>query len=334
VFVDALALLPDEPGFQRYGWCGNGRPPVSRRWLFQSFVAKAVYEFATTRALIDELRARPTLRRLCGWETASEIPDESTFSRAFGDFAADHLPERRHQTMVSLHCGPKLVGHLSHDSTAIEARERPAPAPPVPAAAPALPRKRGRPKKGQEPPPPPPTRLQLQPHRSLAENLADLPQVCDSGCKIGSKGQPEYWRGYKLHLSVSDGDIPVSAILTSASTHDSQVAVPLLQMSAERVCSLYDLADAAYDARTIHEFSRSLSHVPIIDPVHRGAWTPLAPAQRKRFGQRSASERVNSRLKDGFGGRTVRVRGAVKVMAHLMFGVLVITALGIWNRLC
>ena len=36
-------------------------------------------------------------------------------------------------------------------------------------------------------------------------------------------------------------------------------------------------------------------------------------------------ERVNGRLKDEFGGRFVRVRGAVKVMAHLMFGVLVLT---------
>jgi hypothetical protein len=42
---------------------------------------------------------------------------------------------------------------------------------------------------------------------------------------------------------------------------------------------------------------------------------------------------VNGRLKDEFGGRTVRVRGAIKVMAHLMFGVIVITALAIWNRL-
>ena len=55
----------------------------------------------------------------------------------------------------------------------------------------------GRPKKGQEPPKPPPTRLELQPGRSLAENLADLPRVCDSGCKKGSQGQPEYWQGYK-----------------------------------------------------------------------------------------------------------------------------------------
>jgi hypothetical protein len=36
-------------------------------------------------------------------------------------------------------------------------------------------------------------------------------------------------------------------------------------------------------------------------------------------------ERVNGRLKDEFGGRFIRVRGASKVMAHLMFGVLALT---------
>jgi Transposase DDE domain len=123
----------------------------------------------------------------------------------------------------------------------------------------------------------------------------------------------EYWRGYKLHLSVIDGDIPISAILTSARTHDSQVAIPLMQMSAQRVTDLGDLMDAAYDAEAIHAFSRSLGHVPLIEPVQRGGWIPLDEAQRQRFGQRSASERVNGRLKDFFGGRTVRVRGPLDV---------------------
>jgi len=208
------------------------------------------------------------------------------------------------------------------------------PAAPKAAPQPVVQRKRGRPKKGQEPPPPPPTRLQLQPQRSLAENLAELPRACDSGAKRGSQGHMEYWRGYKLHLSVIDGDIPISAILTSASTHDSQVAIPLLQMNAQRVTGLYDLMDAAYDAEAIHTYSRSLGHVPIIEPVQRGDWIPLDPAERQRFGQRSASERVNGRLKDFFGGRTVRVRGAAKVMCHLMFGLLAITALSLWQRLC
>ena len=34
---------------------------------------------------------------------------------------------------------------------------------------------------------------------------------------------------------------------------------------------------------------------------------------------------MNARLKDEFGGNTLRVRGAKKVMAHLMFGVLALT---------
>ena len=37
-------------------------------------------------------------------------------------------------------------------------------------------------------------------------------------------------------------------------------------------------------------------------------------------------ERVNARLKDEFGASKIRVRGAAKVMAHLMFGILALTA--------
>ncbi len=52
-----------------------------------------------------------------------------------------------------------------------------------------------------------------------------------------SKGYRTTWVGYKLHIDCTDGDIPVSVILTSASLHDSQVAIPLAQMSSERVNS-------------------------------------------------------------------------------------------------
>jgi hypothetical protein len=64
---------------------------------------------------------------------------------------------------------------------------------------------------------------------------------------------------------VIDGDIPVSFILSSASLHDSQVAIPLAQMTAERIINLYDLADAAYDAKEVREMSSRLGHVAIID---------------------------------------------------------------------
>ena len=39
---------------------------------------------------------------------------------------------------------------------------------------------------------------------------------------------------------------------------------------------------------------------------------------------RTIVERVNGRLKDEFGGRFLRVRGAIKVKCHLMFGIVVL----------
>ena len=54
-------------------------------------------------------------------------------------------------------------------------------------------------------------------------------------------------------------------MLTSASVHDSQVAIPLMTMTSARVSYLYDLMDAAYDAAAIHDQSRALGHAPIVD---------------------------------------------------------------------
>ncbi len=330
-FVSVVSLLPLGRFIQSYNWTGWGRPPHERVWMVHAFVAKSVYGMATTEALLDALRTRPTLRRLCGWESPSDIPHVSTFSRAFGQFAEDLLPQRIHEALVQQHCGPKLVGHISRDATAIGVPERAARKAPVLATAP---RKPGRPKKGEVRPPKPPSKLEQQLTGNLAGNLAHLPRQCDVGCKTDSKGYKTWWRGYKLHLDVIDGDIPISAVLTSASVHDSQVAIPLAQMSALRVKALYELMDSAYDATAIRDFVKGLGHVPIIEPKQREGFVPLDPAQRRRFAQRSSCERVNSRLKEEFGARTVRVRGGTKVMCHLMFGVLVVTALGLWQRLC
>ena len=94
--------------------------------------------------------------------------------------------------------------------------------------------------------------------------------------------------------------------------------------------------DSAYGAYEILEHSRELGHVPIVDPANRGRKTKNVTvpakqprqftwAEEERFQERTMIERVNARLKDEFGARFIRVRGAVKVMAHLMFGVLVLT---------
>ena len=136
-------------------------------------------------------------------------------------------------------------------------------------------------------------------------------------------------------MDASDGDIPLSWLVTSASTHDSQAAIPLAQMSAQRVTSLYDLADAAYDAKEIRQMSERLGHVALIDHnPRRGEKRELAPAETIRYRQRSSAERINSHLHDNHGGRHVRVRGAVKVTAHLGFGLLVIAAEQLLRLIC
>jgi len=175
----------------------------------------------------------------------------------------------------------------------------------------------------------------------LSAMLNDLPKACDVGTKRNSKGHQISWIGYKLHIDAADGGIPVSCLLSSASMHDSQAAIPLAEITAQRVCNLYDLMDAAYDAPQIHEHSHKLGHVPIIDTNPRRntelkqeiaaenkAWTSInmQPAEDVRYNERSTVERVNARLKDEFGGRFVRVRGHAKVMSHLMFGILTLTA--------
>ena len=112
--------------------------------------------------------------------------------------------------------------------------------------------------------------------------------------------------------------------------------IPLATLTAQRVTLLYDVMDCAHEAREIIEHSRSLQHVPLVNPAKRGRKTKnvivtgkpqreFSWAERERFKERTLIERVHSGMKDEFGARTVWVRGAAKVMAHLMFGVLALT---------
>jgi hypothetical protein len=314
-----------------------GRPPKDRTAIARAFVAKVVYNMPTTRSLLERLATDSALRRICGWERLNDIPDESIFSRAFAEFSDTQLPERVHATFIKKSYANEIVGHNSRDSTAIEAREKPIKREVVQKVA----AKRGRPKQGEERLKPL-TRIEKQANgMSLADMLNDLPKACDVGTKKNSKGYKVSWTGYQLHIDVADGGIPISAVLTSASTHDSQVAIPLAKMSSERVTNLYDVMDSAYDVPHIHDMSRQLGHIPLIDvhPRRDKALKEEIAAEHKRcrlvghktaeairYNERSTVERVNARLKDEFGGRVVRVRGHAKVMCHLMFGILALTA--------
>jgi Transposase DDE domain/Transposase domain (DUF772) len=327
------------------GWVG--RPSKERYAIACAFVAKAVYGMAHTRQVIERLENDAQFRALCGFASARHLPHESTFSRAFAEFAIMELPQFVHEALIAETQKERLIGHISRDSTAIEARERfPKTATKKAAKAPKPNGKRG-PKPGKRGPhkrhkggkpkytPPSNKRLHRQRSMKLSQMLAELPAHCSLGVKSAPDGKQKYWRGYKLHLDVADGQIPIAGILTAASLHDSQVAIPLATMTGQRVTNLYDVMDTAYDATEILEHSQSLGHVPIVRPAKRGkpdvapenrpAGRTFSWAEEERFRERTTVERVYARLKDEFGARDIRVRGAKKIMAHLMFGVLALT---------
>lgn len=335
--------------FTQSTWCGVGRPPHERAWLANGFVAKAVLGLTTTAGLIERLTIDRALRRICGFALCKKLPSEATFSRAFEEFAQGRLAERVHEALIKEHLGSELIGHISRDGTAVEARERPAKAAVAAAAAataaqavifpatkiavetsapaPAPARKRGRPRRGEVRAAAKESPIRCQRQQSLAQMLEAIPTTCDRGTKCNAQGYKVSWNGYKLHLDTADCGVPIAALLSSASMHDSLAAIPLSLISAQRVTNLYDLMDAAYCSSELREHSRDLGHVPLIDHnPRRGEKIDFAPAEAIRYNERTAAERSNARLKDEFGGKHLMVRGDAKVMGHLMFGVLALSA--------
>ena len=309
--------------------CGQGRPPRDHFAIANAFMAKAVLGISTTVGLIERLQVDKTLRRLCGFSPFKKLPNESTFSRVFAQLAERRLLERVHAELITSQLGEQLIGHISRDGTAICAREKPQKKvqTTVPAARSPAPRKRGRPRAGEVVKTKPPTQIAMQMQQTAAVSLAQLPTACDRGTKCNEQGYKNSWNGYKLHMDTADCGVPISVALTSASVHDSQVAVPLSLLSAQRVTSLYDVMDAAYCSEELRQHSRNLGHVPLIDHNPRnGTKRAFDACEAQRYKERTVAERMNARLKDEFGANRIYVRTHSKVMCHLMFGILALCA--------
>ena len=87
---------------------------------------------------------------------------------------------------------------------------------------PRKPRKRGRPAKGEQREPAVEKRLDRQVRQTAVQAIRELPVSCDHGTKKNATGYKISWNGYKLHLDTNNAGLPISALVTSASLHDSQ----------------------------------------------------------------------------------------------------------------
>jgi len=314
-------------------------PPKDREQIARAFIAKSVYNFQTTRDLIDRLYVDRTLRVLCGWRHSKNIPSESKFSRAFKELSDLKIAEKTHEKFVKEYLSQMIFFYNATDATKIPLREKVIK---KNKEEPKIKHKAGRPKKGETREPIKPKILEQQLEmQTVEEKLTLVSRECGVGIKQSSKGNREVWIGGSLHISAVDGDIPITAFYSGANVHDSSVALPLIQETSKRVNYMYDLQDAGYDADIIRKFSIQHNHRPIIDINPKNSRELKAKIElieheqkmfkdlnqhlnldKQHYNQRSMVERVNKYLKDDFGCNKIYYQGADKVASVLAFGVL------------
>ncbi len=191
------------------------------------------------------------------------------------------------------------------------------------------PKKRGRPGKNEVKPVKEPAVIEKQALQDAAASIGELDKACSWGCKMNSQGHGYTWKGYKLHLDVSDLGFPLTAVVTAANVHDSQLAIPMEKLTESKVVFCYSLMDSGYDAQAIDAFIRSCGRIPIIDPNKRNDKNrpPLDPAKQERYKIRTTVERSYSHLKDHLLPKNIFVKGHEKVSLVLMSAVICLSVL-------
>jgi transposase len=328
-FLAMLRVIEDAQPILEMERKTRGRIPYEDQPFMRSFLARNIYQFGTNRRLRNRLVNDSNLRAICGF--SNSIPSEATFSRRMKKFCSKPLMTETLNNLVAKYQKDHLVGHINRDSTAIPARETPINKKNDVAIQKKSKRKRGRPRKGEVVPLKEPTVIEQQINRSARNSLSKLEKDCSWGCKKNSQGKVSWWKGYKLHLDVTDTGLPVTAIVTSANVHDSQVAIPMEKLTEKKVQHLYSLMDAAYDAQPIYNYIKGSSRIPLIDPNKRKGSHEKSfdPAEKQRYKIRTTVERANAHLKDWLIPDQIYVRGFEKVSFILLSSVVCLAALKI-----
>jgi len=339
--VAVLELLRTEEFIPCYRF-NLGRPKQDRSQIARAFIAKIVFKIPYTKQLVERLRIDEQMRMVCGWDSASSVPSEAKFSRAFEEFAKLNLPDRVHEALIKEVYKGQVIGHVFKDSTSIEAREK---------ALKKGSRKERKKLKNKMQTEKRKGKLNRRQRQLKAENLdemlQELPFVCDKGMKKSAQGYTTIWKGYKLHAAVDDHCVPLAGIITSASLNDCEAAIPLATKCSQRVDNFYDVMDAAYDHVEIREHSESLGHSPVIDQCptsrtqkeekerekERSRLLNFKTAEQRRYAERFPTERFNGLYKDFAGGRHIFYRGYLKISCHILFGLLTVAAKTIINLL-
>lgn len=295
-----LPLLPDVVTCP--GNAHTGRPSYPLADILAVWAVKLFFSLKTVSAAVDLLRSSLNLRMMTGM---GDVPSKASVSRRTGELRAAMDVDG----MLGRLCGQfydgRIIGHLSIDSTVVDAREKPVRNP----EAEKVPGKRGRKRKGSAEEAAAIARREeeerlhaLEEEGDIGDYLSTLDKDCSVTGKKNSKGHMQWRIGYKIHLAVDGMGIPVAYAVTGARVHDSKVAIPLMRKADERCPFLYALMDAGYCDRRISAFAESMGKVAVIDSKAPpgGKKVPMDKAKAERYKARTTVERTNSEMKEKY----------------------------------
>ena len=332
-FLSMLSVIEEDMPHIERDFAATGRKPYCIVPFIRAYLGKPFFKLATTRDLMERLKNDSSFRKISGFV---KIPSEATFSRYLALLSNTNIMERILNKLVVKYHEGHIIGHISRDSTSIESREKPVNKKKDVKELEKPKRKRGRPRKDEIVPSKEEKRLSKQVRQKPGKAFKELNKRCAWGGKRNSQGNNYYWKGYKLHLDVTDLGVPISAAVTGANVHDSQVAIPMEKMTEKKIIHLYSLMDSAYDAPQIRQYIISKGRKALIDFNKRRKKnvSKMCPAEKNRYKIRSTVERAYSHLKDWFIPEKIYLRGYIKVKFSLLSSVLCLAAMKILQFFC
>lgn len=278
----------------------TGRKPYSLYDIFAVRMVMMFYRFSTITDTITFIKSNSNIREITGLKKVPSSPvisKKTKYLIEFIDF------DKMFEKLTCEFFANRIVGHLSIDSTIVDAREKPINNITI------AKKKKGRKVHG--------SKEEKEFIKSKKEKgkldyeckygnyrryVNKLNKKCSKTGKKNSKGNMEWHIGYKIHLAVDDYGIPVSSIITGANVNDVKPAIPLMRMANERCRFLYTLMDGGYSSKAIIEVAERLGSVAIIDfhADRNGNKIEMEKYQKERYKKRTTVERTNSEIKECF----------------------------------
>ncbi|MDI9455189.1 MAG: transposase [Spirochaetota bacterium] len=284
-----------------------GRTGYSLVSILSILILKLLYQQMTMKQTLQLLKENENLRMIVEIDT---VPSEATMSRLSRQVEKIVNPNMLHERIMELYQEEtgRIIGHLSIDSTVIEAREKPIRGKRATGQQKKL-KKRGRKKKGSA------EEAEYQARKAkeelqLAQYMAESPEIslsalekrCSLTAKQNSKGQRQWFIGYKAHMACDDFGVPVAFTVTGACVHDTQAAIPLMKLTQKHFDFLYALMDKGYVSADIEAYVQMIGRRAIIaQRTYRGRPPPQMDSPTAlRYEARTIIERTNGELKDGY----------------------------------